>query len=71
MGLEAFLVDPTALARQLQKAFATSTSVDALPGKNVTASAVVVAGALAKKLAAYLAAELGIPTSSIVVKPSK
>lgn len=64
-GLETFLVDPEALASELQKKFACSTTVAELPGKK--GHEVVVQGGVIDDLAKHMIEQYGIPKRFIEV----
>ncbi|CAN6555816.1 unnamed protein product [Malus baccata var. baccata] len=64
-GLESFLVDPEALASELQKKFACSTTVAELPGKK--GHEVVVQGGVIDDLAKHMIEQYGIPKRYIEV----
>ncbi|KAM5550144.1 hypothetical protein ABKV19_001207 [Rosa sericea] len=64
-GLETFLVDPEALASELQKKFACSTTVAELPGKK--GQEVLVQGGVIENLAKHLIEQYGIPKRYIEV----
>ncbi|XP_062025349.1 uncharacterized protein LOC133741464 isoform X3 [Rosa rugosa] len=64
-GLETFLVDPEALASELQKKFACSTTVAELPGKK--GLEVLVQGGVIENLAKHLIEQYGIPKRYIEV----
>ncbi|KAK9134144.1 hypothetical protein Syun_013474 [Stephania yunnanensis] len=65
-GLESFLVDAEALASDLQKKFACSTTVAELPGKK--GHEVMVQGGVIGDLAKHLVENLGIPKRYIEVR---
>ncbi|KAB2603695.1 eukaryotic translation initiation factor 2D [Pyrus ussuriensis x Pyrus communis] len=64
-GLESFLVDPEALASELQKKFACSTTVAELPGKK--GHEVLVQGGVIDDLAKHMIEQYGIPKRYIEV----
>ncbi|KAL3753070.1 hypothetical protein ACJRO7_000465 [Eucalyptus globulus] len=64
-GMETFLVDPEALASELQKKFACSTTVAELPGKK--GYEVLVQGGVIDDLARHLIEQYGIPKRYIEV----
>ncbi|PRQ22386.1 putative SUI1 domain, SWIB/MDM2 domain-containing protein [Rosa chinensis] len=64
-GLETFLVDPEALASELQKKFACSTTVEELPGKK--GQEVLVQGGVIENQAKHLIEQYGIPKRYIKV----
>lgn len=64
-GMESFLIDAEALAPELQKKFACSTSVTELPGKK--GHEVLVQGGVIDVLARYLVEQYGIPKRYIEV----
>lgn len=64
-GLESFLIDAEALASELQKKFACSTSVTELPGKK--GHEVLVQGGVIDDLARHLVEQYGIPKRYIEV----
>ncbi|PRQ22430.1 putative SUI1 domain, SWIB/MDM2 domain-containing protein [Rosa chinensis] len=64
-GLETFLVDPEALASELQKKFACSTTVAELPDKK--GQEVLVQGGVIENLAKHLIEQYGIPKRYIEV----
>lgn len=65
-GLESFLVDADALASELQKKFACSTSVAELPGKKGQ-NEVLVQGGVLEDLAKHLVQQYGIPKKYIEI----
>lgn len=65
-GLESFLVDADALASELQKKFACSTSVAELPGKKGQ-NEVLVQGGVLEDLAKHLVQPYGIPKKYIEI----
>lgn len=65
-GLESFLVDADALASELQKKFACSTSVAELPGKKGQ-NEVLVQGGVLEDLARHLVQHYGIPKKYIEI----
>eukprot|EP00850_Spirogloea_muscicola_P001035 SM000004S14905 [mRNA] locus=s4:104226:107152:- [translate_table: standard] len=65
-GVESFLVDPHALASELQKKFASSTSVSELPGKKDQFE-VQVQGGVLEDLGKYLVEHYGIPKKHIEI----
>jgi len=65
-GLESFLVDADALASELQKKFACSTSVAELPGKKGQ-NEVLVQGGVLEDLARHLVQQYGIPKKYIEI----
>eukprot|EP01018_Ginkgo_biloba_P024480 Gb_22708 [translate_table: standard] len=65
-GIESFLVDADALASELQKKFACSTSVAELPGKKGQ-NEVLVQGGVLEDLARYLVQQYGIPKKYIEI----
>ncbi|KAM7473062.1 hypothetical protein LguiA_011245 [Lonicera macranthoides] len=64
-GLESFLIDPDALASELQKKFASSTTVAELPGKK--GYEVLVQGGVIDDLAKHLIEQYGVPKRYIEV----
>lgn len=68
VGVEAFLIDPAALAAECQRKFACSTSVNDLPGKNNAGQEVILQGNVIEKLPDYLMANYGIPKKYFLVK---
>ncbi|XP_031397752.1 eukaryotic translation initiation factor 2D isoform X2 [Punica granatum] len=64
-GLETFMVDPEALASELQKKFACSTTVAELPGKK--GYEVLLQGGVIEDLARHLIEQYGIPKKYIEV----
>ncbi|PRQ22426.1 putative SUI1 domain-containing protein [Rosa chinensis] len=64
-GLETFLVDPEALASELQKKFACSTTVAELPSKK--GLEVLVQGGVIENLAKHLIEQCGIPKRYVEV----
>ncbi|XP_057848736.1 uncharacterized protein LOC131059727 isoform X1 [Cryptomeria japonica] len=65
-GIESFLIDADALASELQKKFACSTSVAELPGKKGQ-NEVLVQGGVLEDLARHLVQQYGIPKKYIEV----
>eukprot|EP00252_Welwitschia_mirabilis_P013666 TRINITY_DN3005_c0_g1_i2.p1 TRINITY_DN3005_c0_g1~~TRINITY_DN3005_c0_g1_i2.p1 ORF type:complete len:487 (+),score=96.24 TRINITY_DN3005_c0_g1_i2:242-1702(+) len=65
-GLESFLIDADALASELQKKFACSTSVAELPGKKGQ-SEVLVQGGVLDDLARHLVQHYGIPKKYVEI----
>ncbi|KAJ1835071.1 hypothetical protein LPJ63_001429 [Coemansia sp. RSA 2711] len=65
LGLEAYGVDPAAVAKELRVACASSTSVDPVPGKKTVA--VLVQGHQVKALARLLEKQHGLPADLIKV----
>ncbi|KAF6250354.1 hypothetical protein COO60DRAFT_1576296 [Scenedesmus sp. NREL 46B-D3] len=68
VGVEAFLIDPSALAAECQRKYACSTSVNDLPGKNNPGQEVILQGNVIEKLPDYLMATYGIPKKYFLVK---
>lgn len=64
-GLETFLMDPEALASELQKKFACSTTVAELPGKK--GQEVLIQGGVIADVAKHLVEQFGIPKGYIEV----
>lgn len=64
-GLETFLMDPEALASELQKKFACSTTVAELPGKK--GQEVLIQGGVIADVAKHLVEQFGIPKRYIEV----
>ena len=67
-GLESFLLDPAETAAECRQLFASSATVNELPGKHNPGCEVVVQGAVVEKLAAHLAAAHGVPKACLKVK---
>ncbi|GAQ79177.1 eukaryotic translation initiation factor SUI1 family protein [Klebsormidium nitens] len=65
-GLESFLVDPERLAEELQRKFASSSTVQEVPGKK-DASEVLVQGGVLEDLGRYLVQQYGIPKKYIEI----
>ncbi|EFJ36653.1 hypothetical protein SELMODRAFT_77083 [Selaginella moellendorffii] len=66
-GLESFLVDPDALAAELQKKFACSTSLAEVPGKFKGEKEILVQGGVIENLGKHLVQQYGIPKKFIEI----